>query len=177
MYEIHADFLPLFRDPYLGTPSVLVRTERAREIGGFDTTLPIAEDVDFYFRVCAGRSYARLKEPLTIIHQRSGSLTRTLPGYQFNLQVIDKVARSNPEFARLHANEFARQRLLVYSRWIERCLYAGRGRRARQLLRQSRQHGRLAGSLQMALKSYYAWPLAVLRRWFHKDGRPTRSGS
>lgn len=180
-HEIHADFLPLFCDPYLGTPSVIVRAERAREIGGFDTTLPIAEDVDFYFRACAGRSYARLKEPLTVIYQRSGSLTRTLPGYQYNLEVIDKVARRNPEFAKLHANEFARQRLLVYSRWIDRSLYAGRGRQARQLLRQSKVHGRLDGFRKIALKSFFAWPLAIMRRWTDNaklpSGRPTRSGS
>tara|TARA_R100000005_G_scaffold87841_1_gene57277 strand:+ start:2504 stop:3532 length:1029 start_codon:yes stop_codon:yes gene_type:complete len=181
IHEIYTDLLPLFRDPYLGTPSVVVRTDRAREIGGFDTTLPIAEDVDFYFRACAGRSYARLKEPLTIIFQRSGSLTRTLPGYQYNLEVIDKVARSNPEFARVHANEFAKQRLLIYSRWIERSLYAGRGHQARRLLRESRAHGRLDGYRHIALKSFCAWPIAIMRRWVHSaklpSGRPMRPGS
>lgn len=179
--EIHADFLTLFRDPYLGTPSVMVRTQRAREVGGFDTTLPVAEDVDFYFRVCSGHSYARIEQALTIIHQRSGSLTRTLPGYQYNLEVIDKVAQRNPEFAQLHADEFAKQRLLIYSRWIEKSLYAGRGREARRLLRESRTHGSLDDGLQLALKSFCAWPLAVMRRWLPKprppSGKPTQAGN
>lgn len=177
--EIHSDFLPLFRDPYLGTPSVMVRTQRAREVEGFDITLPVAEDVDFYFKVCAGRGYARIKQALTIIHQRGGSLTRTLPGYQYNLEVIDKLAHRNPEFAQLHAQEFAEQRLLLYSRWIEKSLYAGRGREARRLLRESRPNGHLNNRVRIFLKSFFASPLAALRRRLQMppSGNLTGTGS
>ncbi|PLW81511.1 hypothetical protein CWI75_14840 [Kineobactrum sediminis] len=165
IFEIHSDFLPLFRNPYLGTPSVMVRTHRAREVGGFDTTLPIGEDVDFFFRVCKGRCYAKIRQPLAIIHQRSGSLTRTLPGYRYNLEVIDRLEHNHPLFAHSHAEEFTRQRLSVYGRWIDKCLYMGKGQQARTLLRESKKHGRLEHPSCLILKSYFAQPIAWLRKF------------
>ena len=168
MIEIHSDFLPLFRAPYLGTPSVMVRAQRAKEVGCFDTSLPIGEDVDFYFRMCAGCSYALIRQPLTIIYQRSGSLTRTLPGYRYNLEVIDRLESYYPEFAQSHAEEFSRQRLAVYRRWIDKCLYMGKGQQARTLLRESRQYGRFRYPICLILKSYLALPLAKLRNLAHR---------
>lgn len=154
--DIHTDLLALLQNPYLGTPSVVVRTDRAREVGGFDVSLPAAEDLDFYFRICQNRSYARIRQPLTIVEVRKGSLTHTQPGYRLNLEVIDRVEQANPDFAKLHADEFTQQRLLVYENWITGRLRRGKGGDARALLRKSRQYGKVPSYGKLLARSFFA---------------------
>lgn len=161
--EIHEDFLPLFKDPYLGTPTVMVRTARARAVCGFDTTLPIAEDLDFYFRVCTKHAYARINQPLVYIHKVHGSLSHTQPGYRLNLEVISRLEASHPDFAREHAAEFARQRLAIYRSWISKCIIRGRGREARNLLQESRRYGNIPGQNALYLKSLICTFVARIR--------------
>ena len=161
--EIHEDFLPLFRDPYLGTPTVMVRTDRAREVGGFDTALPIAEDLDFYFRVCTNRAYARINQPLVYIHKVQGSLSHTQPGYRLNLEVISRLEKNHPEFARRHGEAFAQQRLAIYRSWISKCIIRGRGREARGLLRESSRYGKVSGQTALYLKSLICPVVARIR--------------
>lgn len=161
--DIHTDLLALLRNPYLGTPSVVVRADRAREVGGFDVRLPAAEDLDFYFRVCQNRSYARIRQPLTIVEVRKGSLTHTQPGYRLNLEVIDRVEEANPDFARLHADEFTQQRLLVYRNWISGRLRRGKGAEARKLLRKSRQYGKVPSYEKLLATSFFAGIIRQIR--------------
>lgn len=161
---VHDDFLPLFRDPYLGTPTVLVRTARARQVGRFDEKLPIAEDLDFYFKVCMRQTYAQIMQPLTIIQQRPGSLSFTQPGYRLNLEVLSRVEEAYPEFASAHSDEFRRQRLTIYQNWIARCIVAGRGTQARALLRESRKYGTATAYTRLLFKSYMAKGIAAFRR-------------
>lgn len=161
--DIHTDLLALLQNPYLGTPSVLVRADRAREVGGFDTTLPAAEDLDFYFKVCRNGSYARIKQPLTIVEIRKGSLTHTQPGYRLNLEVLDRVEQANPDFAKRHADEFTRQRLSVYKNWISGRLRRGKGAEARALLRQSRQYGKVPSYGRLLFRSFFAKAIQTAR--------------
>lgn len=162
--DIHSDLLALFRNPYLGTPTVMVRTDRAREVGGFDIHLPIAEDLDFYFRVCSKRTYAKIRQPLTVIEVREGSLTHTKPGYKMNLEVIDRVENAEPEFARLHHEEFNNQRLIIYRKWIYSSLRRGDGQNARFLLKESSKYGRVDSFYKFLAMSFIATPIRKVRR-------------
>ena len=153
--EVHRDYLPLFLDPYLGTPTVMVRTRAAREIGGFDTGLSIAEDLDFYFRICKDSSYARINQPLVFIHKLPGGLSHTKPGYRLNLDVIDRVERIHPAFAAAHPAEFNSQRLRIYESWAAKCILRRRGLDARRILRESRRYGRVRNHALLMIKSYY----------------------
>ena len=161
--EVHEDFLPLFRDPYLGTPTVMVRRSRIDEAGVFDTTLPIAEDVEFFFRMCIGHAYARINETLIKIHHRPDSLCRTEPGYQINLAVIDRLALLNPAFHDQHPEEFQRARITLYERWAGECIYRGHGAAARCVLKESRAHGKINKYAKLYLKSFMASLLYRLR--------------
>lgn len=162
--EIHEDFLPLFRDPYLGTPTVMVRTDRAREVGGFDTALPIAEDLDFYFRVCLRHKYARINQPLVFIHKIPGSLSHTQPGYRLNLEVLKRVELMDPEFALRHLPAFTEQRLRIYRDWIGQCIVFGNGKEARRLLFESKRYGRTNGYVSLYLKSLISPLILKIRR-------------
>jgi glycosyltransferase involved in cell wall biosynthesis len=160
---LYEDFLTLFQDPYLGTPTIMVRASRARDVGGFDAGLTIAEDLDFYFRVCQARPFARINQPLVCIHRRPGTLSYTQPGYQRNLEVIDRLERNYPEFAQAHPNEFELQRLVLYERWAALALVQGEGGMARAILRKSCKHGRIATYHRLYLKSFFVGAIRLIK--------------
>jgi glycosyltransferase involved in cell wall biosynthesis len=154
----------LLRNPYLGTPTVVVKSEAIKRIGGFDTSLPVGEDVDLYFRLCTGQSYARLDQALAVFQLRPGSLTTDIRGYAENLKVLDRVERllAGPD-ARDHALLQA-LRLEVYQNWISALLGRRAGREVRRLLKDSQQVGRLPTYHLYYLKSFITPLLPYLRR-------------
>lgn len=163
---IYDDFLTVFRDPYLGTPTVMIPTALAHELGGFDEELPVGEDVDFWLRACYGRPYAHIPQPLAYIHLRTGSLTDDDEGYRHNLTVLDRAEQAWPDFAREQQAEFTRLRLSIYRNWAAACLVSGNGRKARAVIRDSRRYGRIPDRLTLMLKAYVrtVLPVTVSRR-------------
>ena len=164
LLERFDDLAPLLLGPYLGTPSVMVDAETIRGIGGFDTGLPVAEDVDMYFRLCANRSYARLNQTLVHFQFRAGSLSKELRGYRDNLRVLDRLEHLLPEFAGAHAESFRAWRLEIYSWWVRDLLFRGQGRSARAALRESRRIGAIGKHRTLYLKSFIAPVISPLRR-------------
>ena len=161
--RVFSTLTQLLRNPYLGTPTVVVDSRAAKQVGGFDTNLPVGEDVDFYFRLCAGRMYARLDQPLAVFQRRPGSLTTHIRGYSDNLEVLDRAERllSDPT-----AEDYAlltSLRLEVYQNWIAALLNRGTGKEVRKILKQSRQTGRLSGYHIYYLKSLIIPALPALR--------------
>ena len=161
---VYRDLQRLLQDPYLGTPSVLVEKRALLEIGGFDTTLPIAEDVDMYFRVCANRAYAKLDQKLVYFQNRPQSLTKQLRGYQDNLLVLSNLEKRLPEIARLHEKLLQERRIEIYTWWIKDLLVRGEGHEARRILRESLKIGPIPRYTTMFLKSFLALPISALKK-------------
>ncbi len=162
--EVFRDLTQLLRDPYLGTPTVIAETGAIRAVGGFDVDLPIAEDVDLYFKLCANRPYAILRQPLARFQLRAGSLTKRLSGYEDNLKVFDRLERTLPELSPAQHALFRTRRMEVYARWISDLLVRGNGRDARRVLKQSTQAGALPGYHRLYLKSLIAPAMPRLKR-------------
>jgi glycosyltransferase involved in cell wall biosynthesis len=94
-------FEQLFVNPYLGTPTVMMRRQVFEACGGFDEQLQGAEDVDLWLRAAYRRSAIRLRATLVGVARAHDSLTARR-GHETdldNLRVIDKFIRENPEFA------------------------------------------------------------------------------
>lgn len=162
--RVFHDLTELLRNPYLGTPTVIVDASALREVGCFDTSLPLGEDVDLYFRLCDGRSYATLHQSLTRAQLRHGSLTTQIRGYTDNLRVFDRLAVSLPGLSAEQRELLEAQRMAVYRRWVSDLLVRGAGADAREVLRRSREAGRLPGYLGFYLKSLIAPILPSLRK-------------
>lgn len=154
----------LLPDPYLGTPTVLVRRDRAQQVGGFDRSLPSAEDVDFFLRVVDGQPYALVDQPLVAFQIRAGSLTQTERGSYYNLQVLERLAANRPDVMAEHGPLLQQCQLAIYGRWIRTLLFRGEGAQARARLRESRRIGRLPDHGKLYLKTWLATPQAWLRR-------------
>ena len=153
----------LLRDPYLCTPTVVVNAAAARAVGGFDTTLPSAEDIDFFLRVCDGHPYALLRQRLAGCQLRPGSLTRTALSHRHNLEVLNRIAENRPELSRRFCAQLTECRLDVYQRWASARVFHGNGSGARAVLRESRRVGKLSGYRRLWLKSYVASALKAVR--------------
>lgn len=175
--QVFRDLTQLLRDPYLGTPTVIVDRESLRQSGCFDTSLPLAEDVDMYFRLCTGRSYAILHQALARFQLRQGSLTSQLRGYRDNLRVFDRLERSQPNLPPAQQALLQAQRRDLYRRWVSDLLTRGYGREARQILIESRQTGVLHNHQALYLKSLIAPALPFLRRIRRGLGWPAPTSS
>lgn len=66
--ELMADILAMQGNISAGS-SLLVRTSRAREIDGFDESLPRHEDVDFALRLLQQGNLAYVDEELVVVHE------------------------------------------------------------------------------------------------------------
>ena len=64
---------------YITASSVLIRHSIAVQVGEFDTSLPNAEDLDYWQRTAARCGAGILRLPLTGYRQVSGSLSRHAP--------------------------------------------------------------------------------------------------
>jgi len=90
---------PSFIDPYFTTSAVMVRKSAFERVQGFDTSLRIAEDVDFYLRLLAGAPKVVLMTEL-LVYKRpvEGSLgDDSRAGYVQLLKVYDRFLAQHPE--------------------------------------------------------------------------------
>lgn len=101
---------PLLSAPYLVPSSAMIRRSVIDEIGGFDTTLPTAEDLDFHLRVAARHKIGLLEEHLVLIGATAADGLSAL--HRTNYDYVDAVLR----FLRSHGD-------LISLRLRERALF------------------------------------------------------
>gem|GEM_PF-1472154 len=79
----------VLRQPALAPSSALVRRRVIDHIGGFDPSLPTAEDIDFHLRVALGFRIGVIEEPLTRCmrgHEGLSAQARTYSDYMFAME-------------------------------------------------------------------------------------------
>lgn len=157
------DFKNLFENPYLATSTVMVSTEVAREVGGFDTGLVTAEDLDFYFNCCWHRGFSRLNQQLVYKAEVEGSLGGGPRTYSDNMFVINRFIERHEEFRRDYSSSIQRQKLYIYTRWINYLLYHGDGKQARVVLNEASDLP-IENTALLRFKSYFSPLIATLKR-------------
>jgi glycosyltransferase involved in cell wall biosynthesis len=113
------DFSAFFRNPYVGTPGVMIRRDLFARLGGFRTDLRAGEDVDLWLRAAYRGVVAHIPVPLFFVVPSNESLTsRSEDGtYRDNLIVIDDFCRQNPDFARGSPWSVRQARSTVLANW------------------------------------------------------------
>lgn len=175
--ELQEGLGDLLNAPYLGTPTVLVDALLATEAGGFDTSLPVGEDLDFYLKICAGRRFVRLRQTLVLCQLRHGSLTTRPGGYRYAIEVLERVRlrHSDADTRIFEMVDHCKQD--IYRKWIESLIFRGEGAEARSVLRASRRDTLVSGAGRLYLKSLVAEPIRrfrALRRRFVGGGMRLR---
>lgn len=126
----HARFEGLeagFLNPFLCTSTVIVRRSAFDRVGGFDESLPIAEDVDFYLRVLVGRP-AMLRLEAVSVYKRlvRGSLgDDSVAGAERVLQVYRDLFREHPQIERENPRLVRRCHALLHQRHAASLLHRG----------------------------------------------------
>jgi glycosyltransferase involved in cell wall biosynthesis len=107
--------LPLFCDFFLLTSSVVLTRAAVTATGGFDETLPVGEDYEFFLRVAMHFKADHVAEKLLVRSVRAGSLSRRdyALDARIDLATLSAFLRTNPGFARRHRRE-VRRRLARY---------------------------------------------------------------
>ena len=93
------EFAESFRNPYFATSTVMVRKTSFDKVGGFNTSLKIAEDVDFYLRILAQSCILPVVARVALYKRPvPGSLGEdSEAGYIQLLDVYRMFLRQNPE--------------------------------------------------------------------------------
>lgn len=125
----------VIRNPRLCPSTAIVRTSIARMVGGFDTHLRTAEDLDFHMRVARLCEIAVLDKPLIKYMRAEGSLGSLLRTYYDHVFVMERFLE---EFRHEVAPEDARESLLTtYVQNARGLIYYGDLKTAAQLVRKS----------------------------------------
>ncbi len=92
---------PTFRKPYLGTSSVMVRRRAYERVGGFDESLPFAEDIKFFLQVVIRQPQVAIVEfPAVYKRPVAGSLSEdSSAGYEKVLNVYRELIEKEPDLA------------------------------------------------------------------------------
>jgi glycosyltransferase involved in cell wall biosynthesis len=88
----------VLRNPAMTPSTAMIRTEIARELGGFDTTLRTAEDLDFHLRLALHHQVAVIPQPLVRYMRSSSSLSSLARSYHDYVFMMER-------FLRLHETE------------------------------------------------------------------------
>ena len=160
--EIYLDFGDLIENPYLATSTVMVPTKLARSLNGFDANLRTAEDLDFYFKCCWERTFAKINQQLVYKADIDESLGNGPDTYLDNLFVIDRFCKNYPDTLKRYEKSIHKQKSHIYSRWISYSLYLGNGVLVRSLLKEAEQF-EIKGKMKYLLKSFFCHLIAKLK--------------
>jgi hypothetical protein len=157
-------------------PCVVARTAVLREVGPFDTTIPIGADQDMWIRLARAGEVEFVREHLTRIHDTAGSLTKVYRSrtHEFVLPMI----RRHIETCRRDLSEDEIRRILA-ERFtsVGRTLYPG-GARVRGLaliVRAMLLGGDITGNLRYLLAA--SPPADVARRLLRRAAWPGQAAA
>lgn len=128
--EILYDRIPfsqVFRYPYLGTPSVMLRKTMFEQIGGFNENLETAEDVDLWIRSAYQSGYILIRNALTYVVEQSLSLSSraTKSPYESHLKVIDHFIAQNSPGLWFRLTVVRKTKAAIYCKWGSSALVNG----------------------------------------------------
>lgn len=120
--------------PLHSATGVLVRAEAAREVGGFDTTLTAAIDLDWFVRLVAGRGKAAIIVPETLAdyRKRAGQITADWRRMEANWTRV--IARMAADGHGLSPDEWRRARARSAVYWATLAYQAGDYAATRRLM-------------------------------------------
>lgn len=144
-HEVTSSLAPTLMNPYFTTSSVMVRRDAFVAVGGFDTGLKIAEDVDLYLRLLVDAPAVLLLNAVAVFKRPvPGSLgDDDEAGYVQLLDVYERFFRGAPDLTRTVGR--AAMRRAMAELWAR---YAGSLRR----------NGKRSSAVRAALRSLAQHP-------------------
>jgi len=117
---------------------VMLKTELAREVGGFRTDLPVLQDYEFWLRVAAEAPVGFIEDCNVVVMTHIGSISRSGDdNYRTSLSILQDAETRYPEAVRLLGREWQRQLANVLLERAAHALLEGEKGFARGLLQQA----------------------------------------
>lgn len=143
-YDIESNLAASFLDPYFTTSTVMVRREAFDLVGGFDTKLRIAEDIDFYLKILApGPMVLFMKESLVYKRPVVGSLgDDSAAGYVQLLAVYHRFLAEHPHVQKALGRVVVDKAFYhLYTCLARSMMWVGRNQEARSAALNAMKHG------------------------------------
>jgi len=93
---IYPDLL-LIKNNCIATPTVMVRAAVLAEIGGFDESMHICEDLDLWRRIARRYQVLQVREPLAIVRIRASERIDILQFMRARTRYYEKAIKQDPE--------------------------------------------------------------------------------
>lgn len=138
--ESFFDFFETATDAaYVGSGAMVIKRDVFDGVGGFDETLCVGEDLDFYFRVGTAQNFVRVISPITLAYRRhTNNVSIGVPLlYSAATVLLDRESEGSYPGGEVRK----RERRVLLSRMIRpvtlSCLTSGQSKQAWKLYRQS----------------------------------------
>jgi glycosyltransferase involved in cell wall biosynthesis len=136
-------FPQMFVETLFQTSAVLIRKSCIDRVGGFDTSLRMGDDYEFFLRIARHYELGYVDEPLVLYRQHPSQGTRTWgkllqKGVPWEFLVLKRILDTYPEVVREMGRSQVQQRLSKpYFALAYACLAEGDHSNARKLLREA----------------------------------------
>ena len=148
------DVVDVFRDPYLGLPTVMIRADLVNKDSVFDESLNSAEDIDLYLRLMVNRKAGYIHKKLVDVYQSSNSLSASITSYDDNIRVITGFLKQHKELFVGYESEINQLMHGVFMDYAKTLLWKKKSRASREQLRNALHYKLSAGAVFLYLKSY-----------------------
>ena len=148
------DVVDVFRDPYLGLPTVMIRADLVNKDSVFDESLKSAEDIDLYLRLMVNRKAGYIHKKLVDVYQSSNSLSASITSYDDNIRVITGFLKQHKELFVEYESEINQLMHGVFMDYAKTLLWKKKSRASREQSRKALHYKLSAGAVFLYLKSY-----------------------
>lgn len=111
------DLPNVFKFPYLGTSTVMIKKSVLDDVGGFDVNLKTAEDLDLWLRIARKYKIYYLANKLVTVRHVDSGLSTDPCSYEDNLTVIRNFLRSDVNFRKTQKKLIREVYSLVHMRY------------------------------------------------------------
>ncbi|HEB55837.1 MAG TPA: glycosyltransferase [Gammaproteobacteria bacterium] len=141
------------------TSTAMVRTQAARDVGGFDPTLKVCEDYEFWLRVAKGRKTGVVEKPLVGYRHHGTSLSDDMHAMAWGrVEVADRVAADDSVYPRGARDFFHEERWRRYTQLGKMAIHTGDVKEARSFFRKSLKIHATPGNLALYLATLTGRP-------------------
>ena len=148
------DTVDIFKDPYLGLPTVILKSCYLTSDNVFDESLRSAEDIDLYLRLSLSGKAGYLHEKLVNIHQSHNSLSDSITSYDDNIHVITRFLNQHEELFSPYQTAINRVMHNVMLDYAKTLLWTGSKEKSRSKIKLAIRYKLSLTAVYLYLKSY-----------------------
>lgn len=146
-------FIDVFKDPYLGLPTVMLKRKFIDTKCLFDENLTTAEDLDLYLKLSVKHNVGYIHKKLVEVHKTEGSLSECADSYSDNIFVVKRFIENNVDIFEKYQKVITNVLYRIIYDYSKTLLWNGNNKECRNQLKASFQYKITPKALILYLKS------------------------